>query len=78
MAERSYLVGLPVAITVDDDGKVTYEIDTSEAGPAITDLYYESEDHGGVPDWQWDDDATAVRRDHDLRVRAAEREREGR
>jgi hypothetical protein len=37
MASRSYVVGLPVIVTVHDDGTVTYEVDTSEAAGAIAD-----------------------------------------
>lgn len=44
MAERSYWVGLPVGITVTDDGSVEYEIDTSEASSAMRDTWYESEE----------------------------------
>ncbi len=33
-APRTYTVGLPVAITVQDDGTVTYEVDFSEADAA--------------------------------------------
>lgn len=36
-APRSYVVGLPVGIIVHDDGRVTYWIDTAEAGSAIGD-----------------------------------------
>lgn len=32
---RTYTVGLPVAITVDDEGRVSYWVDTSEAGSAV-------------------------------------------
>ena len=32
---RSYCVGLPVVITVHDDGVITYEIDVGEAPSAI-------------------------------------------
>ena len=28
---RSYTIGLPVTITIDDDGTVTYEVDFSDA-----------------------------------------------
>lgn len=34
---RSYSLGLPVVVTVDDSGVVSYEIDTSEAGEGILD-----------------------------------------
>lgn len=36
-ASRAYGIGLPVVVTVWDDGTVKYEIDTSEAGAAIFD-----------------------------------------
>lgn len=35
MTERSYVVGLPVSITVKDDGWVQVECDLSEAGQSI-------------------------------------------
>lgn len=31
MSARTYVVGLPVVITVHDDGRVEYEVDTAEA-----------------------------------------------
>lgn len=34
---RSYVVGLPVLVTVWDDGTVVYDLDTAEAGEAILD-----------------------------------------
>lgn len=36
---RSYVVGLPVVVTVHEDGVVTYEVDTSEAGEGIRENY---------------------------------------
>lgn len=41
-APRTYVVGLPVMVTVHDDGTVTYDIDTSEAtdGPREFDSSY--------------------------------------
>lgn len=33
--QRSYLVGLPVSVTVYDDGTVTYAVDTADAGYAV-------------------------------------------
>lgn len=39
MSERSYVIGLPVVITIDDDGKVTAEVDLSEA----TDIHEDEE-----------------------------------
>lgn len=35
MTSYDYVVGLPVVVTVRDDGAVTYWIDTAEAGTAI-------------------------------------------
>lgn len=37
---RSYVVGLPVVITVSADGMVTYEVDTSEASCAVSDALW--------------------------------------
>lgn len=37
MASRTYLVGLPVSVTVFDDGRVIYRVDTSETDSAIFD-----------------------------------------
>lgn len=47
MAKRSHTVGLPVTITVDDDGTVTYEVDWSEAGEAVSEDYNVYEDENG-------------------------------
>lgn len=69
VSERVYLVGLPVGITVSDDGTITYEVDISEAGEAIRE---------GYPDPVLDDqpteeqvllDAAAVEQDNDVRAR---------
>lgn len=37
---RSYCVGLPVIITVHDDGRITYSVDLSEAAQAISEDDY--------------------------------------
>lgn len=37
---RAYHVSLPVRVTVEDDGTVTYDVDTSEAGVEVRDEYY--------------------------------------
>ena len=55
--ERSYTVGLPVTITVTDDGVVSLEVDLSEATEAIDDLDLDELPHGG-----------AVAREHDTVV----------
>jgi len=41
MSTRLYLVGLPVLVTVTDEGVVTYDVDTSEAGQAVREEAYE-------------------------------------
>lgn len=38
---RTYVVGLPVIITVATDGSVSYEIDTSEAGAAAAEVFHD-------------------------------------
>lgn len=40
---RSYVVGLPVLITVWDDGTVVYDIDTDEAGLAVLEEYEDAD-----------------------------------
>lgn len=55
MAIRTYVVGLPVIITVDDEGNVEYDIDRSEAASAIRENEFESYD-----DDQADLDADSV------------------
>lgn len=42
MPPRTYWVGLPVGVTVHDDGTVEYEIDTAEAGSAVRELLGDS------------------------------------
>jgi hypothetical protein len=37
-APRTYAVGLPVLVTVHDDGTVTFDIDISEAADAISEI----------------------------------------
>jgi len=61
---RSYVIGLPVMVTVHPDGTVTYEVDSTEAGAAIreddlTDLVV-GEDHR-------ERDAATVDADHTRR-----------
>jgi hypothetical protein len=60
-APRTYVVGLPVIVTVSDDGTVTYEVDTSEAGAAIREDDYSSEARR---------DSEAVDGDHGARMAA--------
>lgn len=60
---RTYVVGLPVVITVGDDGTVTYEVDKSEAGAAIreSDALYSADDKENViPDDVLEADAARV------------------
>lgn len=52
---RSYVVGLPVVVTVHPDGTVEYEIDTAEAGSGVRENY-----DGAVAE----NDATIIDADH--------------
>lgn len=64
---RSYCVGLPVIITVRDDGTVTYEVDASEAGAAIRETYPVIGDEDGPDEPTVDADADVIDTDHDRR-----------
>lgn len=35
MSARTYVIGLPVVVTVHDDGRVEYDVDTSDAGVEV-------------------------------------------
>jgi hypothetical protein len=63
---REYLVGLPVVVTVSSTGTVTYSIDTSETSSAI----WDDDECGYTPD-HIEEDAQAIDRDHERRMRAA-------
>lgn len=65
MSQRNYLVSLPVAITVTDEGKVTYSVDISEAESAVRDETFGS----GRNYDEVHDDARAVGEDYDRRSR---------
>jgi hypothetical protein len=73
---RSYWVGLPVGITVADDGTVTYEVDTSEAGQAIMEIDYNLYDNEGkeivIPEEVMLADRDRIDADHDRRHAARE------
>ena len=61
---RTYLVGLPVAVTVDTDGTVTYEIDTAEAGAAVNECEQEN-----LPDEETiQSDVAFIEADHERRA----------
>ena len=45
---RSYVVGLPVLVTVWDDGTVVFDVATEEAGEAVRDDYYDPHPNGQV------------------------------
>lgn len=66
---RSYVVGLPVLITVWDDGTVIYDIDTAEAAEAVSDGWYETEPDGpdDVPYEVMQADVERIGTDHDRR-----------
>lgn len=45
---RSYVVGLPVIVTVNPDGTVTHEVDLSEAAEAVADEGASESDYAAV------------------------------
>jgi hypothetical protein len=65
---RSYVVGLPVIVYVNDNGQVIYEVDTSETSAAMSDAWWE---HGNLPDdepsAEFMADMKRVEEDHDRR-----------
>lgn len=62
---RTYVVGLPVIVTVTADGEVLYDIDTSETSLAIFDA--NDEQASPVSDEQITLDMIACNADHDRR-----------
>lgn len=65
---RSYVVGLPVLVTVWDDGTVVYDVDTSEAGEAVDESWYERE-HDDPVTWEtMRADVERINADHDRRL----------
>lgn len=44
MSARTYWVGLPVGVTVHEDGGVSVEVDMSEAPSAISEVYNEADE----------------------------------
>jgi hypothetical protein len=56
---RTYVVGLPVVVEVDDNGRVTFEVDLSEAGTSLAD---DEDAAAGHPDEVLADDARQVER----------------
>lgn len=74
MSARSYLVGLPVLVTVTDEGVVTYDIDTSEAGVSVREEAHEqAADQEEQPDEaQILADYEAIEADHKRRWEASQ------
>lgn len=64
---RSYLVGLPVLITVWDDGTVVYDVDTSEATKSVIDAWYEGDVEEGLMAEVMHADVERVAADHERR-----------
>lgn len=50
MSARSYVVGLPVVITVTEDGRVLVDVDLSEAGESIREEMGEAGDYDAETD----------------------------
>jgi hypothetical protein len=46
MASRSYVVGVPLIVSVDDDGVVTYEVDASEISSEMSERFGEDDEDG--------------------------------
>lgn len=67
---REYVIGLPVIVTIHDDGTVKYEIDTAETGVS---LYVDEEASENYASEQIAADAERADADHDRRF--AERTR---
>ena len=67
MKARTYVVGLPVIVTVHDDGRVEYDVDTAETSVAIFDT--EANDPG-YPIEVIIVDAGIIDHDHDRRIAA--------
>lgn len=55
MAARTYVVGVPLAITVDENGRVTFDVDLSEVGDFV-----EHVEEGSIPDSIVDADVLTV------------------
>lgn len=66
MVSRTYLVGLPVTVTVFDDGRVIYRVDTSETDSAIWE-----DDDCGYTEETIRGDVGRIQRDHARRIRAS-------
>lgn len=65
---RTYIVGLPVSVTVRDDGKVFYLVDTAEASSAIRDEYPNDFDVDNITEADVVADLARIDADHDARV----------
>jgi hypothetical protein len=61
------VVGLPVIITVRDDGKVFYMVDSSEASSAIRDEYPNDFDTDNITEADVKADLPRVEADHEKR-----------
>jgi hypothetical protein len=64
MKPRTYLMGLPVAVTVTDGGEVRLWVDTAEIGSAIRKGDYHEDEESTVPDDIAYEDATAADTEH--------------
>lgn len=67
LSDRVYMVDLPAYVTVTDEGTVTYEVETSEAGSAVKDEFNSDEYRTFHPDATVDRhraDVDAIEADH--------------
>ena len=71
MSSRTYVVGLPVLITVHDDGTVEWDIDRSEAGSGINENYPSTYDKPPLAQEVVDDDVERIEADVEERRAAS-------
>lgn len=65
MSDRTYLIGLPVSVTVTDQGEVTYTVHKEEASIALVDSFYEGDADDGLTIEQVIEDSRAVSADYE-------------
>lgn len=67
---RTYAIGLPVIVTVSNEGTVDYEIDTSEASQALVEAFYDGHFSEEISEVEIFRHAGYIELDHDRRRRS--------
>lgn len=67
---RTYAIGLPVIVTVSDDGSVHYEIDTAEAGQALIEAFHDGHFSEEITEIEVFRHAGHIEADHERRRQA--------